>query len=236
MKFSASVLRKAALLGVFALIAGVWSTTALAGVQVHSITGNARYQIGNGLPIPIGFTPAPVGKVHILPGALVTETTGADPQKMYMAPWGATHPGTPMVIGLFAANTALFQVMTAIPLAGPKSPVTFSAGGRTGASTVTWCPGQTVTPSGNPACASPASGTINGLLRYTKTVNQFGGVNQGNVGGFADIAIRVSGTPPGTVTAIFAIANPYPTGAQGAPFGFVGVTSGAAPAPPNGVA
>jgi hypothetical protein len=242
MTFSASVLRKAALLAAFALVAG-YSATALAQVQVHSLTGNARYQIGNGLPIPIGFTAAPVGRVHVLPGALVTETTGPDPQKMILAPSGATAPGNKVVIGLFAANPALFQVATAIPLAGPKAPgATFSAGGRTGATTVTWCPGTpgpapSTEPSWNPSCAGPAAGSgINGLLRYTSFRNQFGGQNQGNVGGYADIAIRVGTHTPanGTVTAEFAIANPYPTGAQGGPFGFVGTTAGAAPAPPNG--
>jgi len=237
MAFSASVLRKAAVLAVFALVAGLSATAFAQQTKLYSISGNARYQIGNGLPIPIGFTPAPDGRVAIQPGAAILQTTGPDPKKMIMPPSGAIAPGNPVVIGLFAANPKLFQVATAIPLAGPKAPgATFSAGGRTGASTVSWCPGSTVTPSGNPGCASPGGGSgINGRLVYTKTANQFGGVLQGNVGGFADIAIRVAGTPPGSVTAVFAIANPFPTGAQGAPFGFVGVTAGAAPAPPNGV-
>lgn len=236
MTFSASVLRKAAVLAVFALIAGVSSTAFAQKTKVYSISGDARFQIGNGLPIPIGLTPPPHGRMHIQPGAAILQTTGPDPKQMILPPSGATAPGNPVVVGLFQANSALFQVATAIPLTGPKGTARLRASGRTGAATVSWCPGQVVTVFGNPGCGSAAAGPgINGRLVYTKTANQFGGVLQGKVGGFADIAIRVSGTPPGNVTAIFAIANPFPTGAQGGPFGFVGVTAGEAPGPPNGV-
>ena len=154
MTFSASVLRKAAVLAVFALIAGVSSTAFAQKTKLYSISGDARYQIGNGLPIPIGLTPAPHGRVHIVPGAAILQTTGPDPKKMILPPSGATAPGNPVVVGLFAANSALFQVGTAIPLAGPKGTAVLSAGGRTGAATVSWCPGSTVTPSGNPGCGS----------------------------------------------------------------------------------
>jgi hypothetical protein len=237
MTVSASLLRRLAnLLVVFVFAFGLWATTAQAATAVHSVTGNARYQIGNGLPIPIGFTPAPVGRIKFPPGAVLSQTTGPDPKAIINPAGGVTHPGTPGVIGVFPQNSAVFQVYTALPLAGPKSTVTFVKSGRTGFKTVSWCPGQTVTPSGNPGCASAAAGPgINGMMRYTKTVAQFGGPNQGNVGGAANVALRVSGTPPGSVTAIFALATPFPTGAQGAPFGFKNSTAGGITLPPNGV-
>jgi len=247
MTHSVTLLRRLAyLLVTFVFVFGLWATTAQAqGTQTYPVTGNARYQIGQGLPIPIGFTPPPTGKIKFPPGGVITQTTGVDPKAIINQPSGVTHPGTPAVIGVFLVNPNLFQVATAIPLAGPKSVATFSAGKRTGASTVAFCAGNPVPPtaptpepSWDPNCLSPngGPGTVKGLMRFTKTANQFGGPNQGNVGGFANIAVRVSGTPPGPVTAIFAIANPIPTGAQGAPFGWKGSTSGAAPPAPNGVA
>jgi len=220
----------------FVLAVGLWATTAQAQTKVYSLAGNARFQIGDGLPVPIGFTPAPNGRVAAVPGATVVQTTGLDPKKMIFQPGQLTAPGNPMVKGVFPANCAVFQVATAIPVSFPKAPVTLSAGGRTGASTVSFCPGQTVTPAGNPGCLSPAMGTINGLVRYSRTTAQFGGTLQGDFGGQADVAIGVGTTPlPGTVTAIFALATPAPIGAWGGRFGFANTTPGAAPPPPNGV-
>ena len=34
-----------------------------AQARIHGLTGNARFQIGDGLPLPIGFTAVPNGKV-----------------------------------------------------------------------------------------------------------------------------------------------------------------------------
>jgi hypothetical protein len=102
----------------------------------------------------------------------------------------------------------------------------FAAGGRTGAPTVAWCPGQTVpdTAYGNPACATPSAGSIPGRMTYTATSNQFGGPAQGAVQGTADVAIGPSALMPcsyGTNTACtarFVAANPQPTAVNGGPF------------------
>ena len=252
MTFSASVLRLATLLVTFVFAAGVWSSTAQAQ-PAYSLTGNARFQIGNGLPIPVGFTPAPNGAVLATSKAFVVQTPGPDPQVMKIKPGAFTiAPTPPRNIGLFPQNNALFQVQTGVGLsvpgasrfttAGPGTKwVTFggtlSAGGRTGASTVTFCAGSVVTPTGNPGCTNPNNGVINGLMRYTKTVAQFGGQANGSVSGTANIAIRAGGTPPcawtpaTSCTAIFAIANPSTVGAQGAPFGLYNSSAGAAPNP-----
>jgi len=238
MAFSASVIRLATLLVTFVFAVGSWATTAQAQTKTHSLTGNARFQIGNGVPIPISFTPAPNGRVVAVPGATVVQTTGPDPKKMVFAPGGMTAPGNPMVIGVFPANSAVFQVATAIPISLPGAQATLSAGRRTGASTVSFCPGQTVTPSGNPACVSPNSRVpvnIHGRMRYTKTVAQFGGPMQGNFGGQADVALEAVGLPPGTLIVAFAFATPFPTGAQGGPFGFKNSTAWPPFPPPNGI-
>lgn len=228
MKFSAYLLRLATLLVTFVVAVGVCFTTAQAGVK-HSVSGDARFQIGDGLPIPIGFTAAPHGKVNIPPGAVIS-VTGATHPKTLNVLTGATHPGTPAVIGVFLQNSNVFQVKTAIPLAGKAG--TWAPGLRTGPAVVTFCGGFTAAATGTgPPCPSAAAGKINGLMRYSKITNQFGGPNQGSVGGIADVALRVAGTPPGVVTAIFAFANPAGTGAQGAPFGWFNQTAGAVPNP-----
>jgi hypothetical protein len=232
----------------FVFAAGLWATAAQAQTKVHPLTGNARFQLGDGRlapiapaisverPIPIGLTPAPNGRVIAVSGATVVQTTGPDPRKMVFAPGQLTAPGNPVVVGVYLQNSVVLQVKTAIPVSLPRAQATLSARGRTGASTVSFCPGQTVTPSGNPGCVSTSAGPgIRGRMRYTKTAAQFGGLMQGNFRGSANIALRVSGTPPGTVTAVFALATPFPTGAQGGPFGFKISTSGAPPPPPNGL-
>ena len=75
---------------------------------------------GNGIPIPIGFTPAPVGRINAVPGAVVTQTTGPDPRQMTIPPGQLTAPGTPVLLGGgFGMGWAFFQVQTAIGLSFP---------------------------------------------------------------------------------------------------------------------
>jgi len=146
------------------------------------------------------------------------------------------------VLGVFNTNPAVLEVATRIAIygGGVGSPAPWKAGGRTGAATVTFCPGDVVTPSGNPGCPGGiAGGPINGLMTYTKTAAQFGGPGQSSLKGFVTVALFGGGTvpapntmtppPPGTVTALFALANPSTKGAGGAPFGFVNATTGAPP-------
>jgi hypothetical protein len=257
MKFSVTLLRPAALLASLVLMAGLWASVAQAKT-VHSLTGNARGQIGDGLPIPIGFTPAPVGKIKAQPGATVQQTLGPDPKALAIGDnaftYGVLNPSTrAQVIGVYGANNILFQVMTNLSFPGAANAGTsFKAGGRSGAATVTYCPGQAVPnpiPSTwNPTCGSPTQGSINGLIRYKKTANQFGGAGaQAPVGGSANVAIVVGSGPnvpgganckaggPGCL-AQFGKAAPYPTAGNGAPWGWAGSTPGTAPGPASGVA
>ncbi|MGH0030251.1 MAG: hypothetical protein ACQGVC_10700 [Myxococcota bacterium] len=237
-------LRLAALLVATVATAAFWASAAQS--VVHTLGGNARYQIGNGLPIPITGAAAPNGRV--LPaGAMTVMQTAAKPgpKKLTLAPGAMTAPGNFIVIPVFLANSKVFQVATAIPIQFPASmgpaagSAVFSAGGRTGGMTETYCPGSGAVPPF--ACASPAAGTINGLMRYTATKNQFGGPARANAGGSADVAVKGGSPAPCTAgvggsvnpacVAAMALATPSPTGAQGAPFGVVIGTAGSAPSP-----
>jgi len=241
-----SLLRLASLLVAFGLVAA----SVPADARIHSLSGNVRFQIGNGLPIPIGFTPAPNGKVAATGAATIRlhaqGTTGGTgmakiPSKIVLDPGQLTHPGGPIVLPVFNANPNVFQVQTNIPVQFPKNKIMFNAGGRTGAATVAFCPGSTVTAMGNPGCASAGAGSINGRLIYTATAAQFGGPASASAGGSANVAVR----PPGASGApcafgggamplclvAFALATPNTMIAAGNPFGFINTTSGAAPSP-----
>jgi MYXO-CTERM domain-containing protein len=85
-----------------------------------------------------------------VPGAAVTQTTGADPRQMTIQPSQLNAPGTPVNIGVFLANSNVFQVNTSVIINWPGNPAVFAASGRTGAATVTFCAGQVVTPVGQP--------------------------------------------------------------------------------------
>jgi hypothetical protein len=116
----------------------------------------------------------------------------------------------PVTIGLFPANTLLFQLHTSISAVQPTAPATLSSGGRTGPSTVSWCPGFALpAPGFNPGCGVPALGApVTGLLRYTKTANQFGGPVPAAFAGVADLALRAGvGAPCAGVGCTFAIGN-----------------------------
>jgi|GEM_PF-1541728 len=252
MKFPVSLLRPAALFASLVLVVGLWATTAQANTK-HPLSGNARYQIGNGLPIPIAFLPVPLGAVEPEPGATVEQTSGVDPKAMKIKAeamkYGVPGPANKKVIPVFGANPVLFQVMTNLQLSGPKTNATgfLSKSGRTGSNTVSFCAGYVVTPSGTGGCPGPNAGSpIKGIMVYSRTGNQFGGTGQGNVGGDADVAFigspTAEGKPGGTKCAaggpgckvIFAYANPAATGAYGAPFGWSNMTAGVAPNPTTG--
>jgi len=237
MNLKASSARLTTLLVALVLVVGAWSA---AQARTHGLTGNARFQIGDGLPLPIGFTAAPNGKVLPIAGATVMQHgvhAASAPAKLVMDPFQWFYDKAAINLPVFGSNPAVFQVHTNLIYNLPKDKIMFEAGGRTGASTVTFCgqPGSTVTAMGNPACAGGTTGT--GLLRYTRTTNQFGGPAQGNVGGSADVALRGNGAPagaapcagPACIVAFFD-AGPAPTGAVGAPFGF---TNNTVPVIPN---
>jgi hypothetical protein len=238
MTLKASLVRLAGVLVAFVLTAGLWATAAQA--TVHSLSGNNRVQIGNGLPIPITSQAAPNGRVLPVAGATVMQTEGPDPKAIRVSPTQLTAPGNPVNLPVFLANPNVFQVQTSVTINFPNQKGTLSAGRRTGASAVQFCAGQSVTPNGNPACASAGGGPgLNGVMRYTKTTNQFGGPMQGAAGGGANVALRVNAGAPCAYAGganpacqvIFALATPDPTGAQGGPFGFQNGTAGNAQSP-----
>jgi hypothetical protein len=211
-----------------------------AGAQTtHPLDGNMRFQIGKGLPTPITFQPRPDGAIEAVDGAIVSMATANGP--ITLKPSQLTNPGTPRVIAPFFGGGNLFQVNTSIAIQFPRPGGTavFAPNGRTGADLVTFCPGQVVTPAGNPACGGPDEGTINGLMRYTRTAGQIGGPAQAARQGAANIALRASSGAPcaydeganPACRAIFALATPAATGAQGGAFGFFFQTSPGAPSP-----
>jgi hypothetical protein len=101
-----------------------------------------------------------------------------------------------------------------IPSIFPFSPNTLVAGGRTGAAVLSYCAGLPApTASANPGCDAPdafgfsttttAGGTgvtqplSNGLVRYTATKNQFGGVGGSRVLGTAMVFFNAGGLAVG---------------------------------------
>jgi hypothetical protein len=233
MKSITTKLRLTSLLVAFAFVAGLAAT---ASASVHPLSGNVRFQIGDGLPLPIGFTAAPAGKVVPTAAAVISQPSGADPRAIVFAGGEFKHSPVPFVIPVFALNPAVFQVLTSLGLTIPLGAETLAASGRTGAATVQYCQGQVVTAAGNPGCANAAAGPgVNGLMTYTKTGAQFGGAMSGRVFGGADVALYGGGLVApcsGTMCRIaMALASPNSTGTGGIgnAFGGSGMSPGAAP-------
>lgn len=188
--------------------------TASAVHKTYALGGNARYQIGGGLPLPVTLTPAPNGRVLPIDNARVLQTLGPDPVKMTIEPGQLTDPAAPeFAIGVFINNSALFSVQSNLGFQFPAANAVFQAGGRTGPPTFTYAPG----------------GSIPGSLRYVATGNQFGGPAQAKISGTAKVwAIAVAPPPcvPGpTCIAAKIVAQPAPLNAAGAAFGFTNQTT-----------
>jgi hypothetical protein len=238
-------MRLSFLLVAFVVVVGAWST---AQARIHSLSGNARFQVGN-LPIPITFTGAPNGKVLAVAGATIRVHgmhAATSPARVVIDPTQLSHPGTPpvnlltnllFVPATFPASIQPFQLNTAISLRFPKSKISFRAFGRTGPPLVTFCgkpPSTTIVKAGaNPACVGGPSGT--GLLRYTQTSNQFGGPARGAVGGVANQALGLGATAPctgpPTCHIVFFDATPGTLEAVGGSFGLSIMSTPTAPSP-----
>jgi len=236
-----NMIRATAMLAALALLPSL----AQAQTRKHPIgpDSNMRFAIGNGLVIPAsaspGATPAPNGRVEPAPGAVVTQAI--DGSSIRFEAGAFVYDDAENNSPVYVANTSVYQVLTDLVISWPNAAVTMNEGGRQGANTVTWCPGDVVTSSGNPACAAPANGLINGLMRYTRTSNQIGGVGVASVGGNADVALAfiagkalpctggVNGSNDPNCRAVFALATPDATGLYGASFGASGTTPGATP-------
>lgn len=228
--------RRGCLLFVAALVALAALASDAAANHKYSLSGSARFQIGSRLPIPAGFTAPPVGKVGAISGALVEQTTGPDPKQLMLPAGQLTAPAISVTIPMYLARPSLFQVQSALSVSFPRVPATLKANGRTGASTVSFCPGQVVLPGGNPMCLGPASGSpVPGRLRYQKVLNQFGGPAQAAINGSARDALVAASPPPCAGTAgclaAFAQNTPPPTGPWGAPFGVANNVAHPAPSP-----
>lgn len=228
--------------------------------QRYPLAGNVRFQVGSGLQLPIGFTPPPDGKVLAIEGAWVAQTSGSDPKQITFPGRLLTHPGgaLTLAVGILGPNVAQVQTNVTVGFPGTgASGGTFKAGGRTGAATVTFCPGQSVTAIGNPGCSvsSPSGGPgtpqhiLPGFLRYTATGAQFGGAMQGRSGGTISTAFLAAvpspplpcdhAQPTGPAGApcwiAFVLNAPLPPRVLGGPFGFVATSPGAPPPAPGGL-
>lgn len=173
-----------------------WATIAQAQTAQYSLSGNTRAQIGEGLPLPVTFQPAPNGKVVLPANATVNQTTGADPRAMTFILNTAQPLFGPVTTTAFVAlfNTRVHQVQTSLVVNGPAAGTAmFSRGNRTGPKTFTWCPGQALpTASFNPSCTNPVTQgpTLpKGSLRYEATTGNvidgwgFGGTSRALVEG-----------------------------------------------------
>jgi hypothetical protein len=230
-----SKLQLTSLLAAFAVVALLAGS---AQATVHSLSGNARFMVGDGLPIPIGFTAAPNGGITISTAAVVSQPVGADPRDLILPQSAIRFPAIAGNIGVFLLNSAVFQVNTQIGATFPTVTSTLVAGGRTGGSTVTYCVGSTVPPGGNPGCpGGAANANPTGQMIYMATGNQFGGPLQGRLFGTADVALNLNGHTQGSpvtgAIAQMALASPNATGTGGIgnPFGGRGTSSGPAPNP-----
>jgi hypothetical protein len=236
---------RASVLAVGLVLALAWATTAQAQTAVYSLSGNTRAQIGAGLPLPITFQPAPNGKVVINDQGFVFQTAGPDPKAMTFQLNTATPIFGPVTSTAFVAlfNTRVHQVKTSLVVNGPLGGTAmFSAGGRTGPGTLTWCPGQPLPTAVNPACTNATSATVvhganfNASMRYQATANQFGGTSRAIVGGGASVVIRAGATlapckqiqlggTNASCLAAFSLPVINPSGVGGGPFGTVNVTT-----------
>jgi len=193
------------------------------------ISGNARFQYGNDLPVPITFTSLPSGPngaIQATPSAVVQQTTGPDPKQIQLAPGKLTAGPTQMIVPIFLANPSVFQLESSLAVSFPRAAATFQAGGRTGPATATFCAGQALGTPMAPICTGPAdsNSTVHGLIRYTKTANQFGGPAQFGIAGTRGAALRALGGAPCTVASgscvvAYASTAPPSTPAIGGPFG-----------------
>jgi hypothetical protein len=219
----------------------------------HPVTSNGALLVGNGL----GQT----GQIKPTTGATIMQTVGhlhtpMSPRNLTVAPeqfgYGPVGEGS---IGVLAFNTEVLAVQTNLIFDSPHPGTTsggapvvvpggggsrvFSAGGRPGLPTVTFCAQGLAagTPGNNfgGACGVPADGVttglggVNGIARFTKTTNQFGGISTGRTGGTAKVYFNINnltlmqlpcngGTNPACAFGI-SVVVPGTTGVAGGPFG-----------------
>jgi hypothetical protein len=182
-------------------------------IQTQPATPGGLPLVGSGLGQPGQVKPTTMATIMQTTAMLHAAKTG-NPRNITLPP-GVFHYQQPEAsIGVLGFNQAVFAVQTnliydaphpgttanggPVPTSIPSVGVSaiFSAGGRAGLPTVSFCAGKPGTPGNNflGNCTAPADGIgINGLARFTKTVNQFGGVSRTRVLGTAKVYFNKNG-------------------------------------------
>jgi len=225
-------------------------------IQTQPVTPNGLPQNGRGLGQP--------GQVKANASATIMQTTAMlhtdlSPRQITMAPGQFGYSEPEGSIGVVAFNAAVFAVQTnlifdsphpgtnatgmAVTIPGGGGSRILKAGGRLGLPTVTYCPGATGTPGNNfnNSCTVPGDGFLNGLARFTKTKNQFGGVAPGRTLGTAKVyfnkdSLKLNQLP--CTGCEFQISTVFPgsgAGPIGTPGGFGGSVMNPAFSTPTGV-
>ncbi len=227
--FMVTKMRLTSLLAAFAIVAGMAAT---AQATMHPLTGNLRFQIGDGLPLPITFQPAPNGAVLPIPGAYVSLPPGTGPARDLVFVEGKEfqYAVSTRNLPVFLLNDQVYQVKTSLGITYPLNAgsqlssrkLSTSVRGRTGGPTVSYCHGNgTIMGNDNPACPNGQGLTsLPGIMIYTRTSNQFGGALTGRIFGGADIALNGQGAdqPPcagAECKVLMALVNPNSTGTGG---------------------
>ena len=217
------------------LVALGFTAAAQAQTTYYSVTsGGGQAQIGGGLPLPIQpASPAYTGTMFppLLippnPNKPIQQTNGPDPKQMTV-PVGAFYrkPSGALLIGVSLNNPTVYQVRTNIEFSGPapaNGPAVLKAGGR---------PGKAISTHNGPPAGK-------GVIRFTKTKNQFGGFSRTRVVPLSVVrafAHGPTGAPPckhpafgggqAGCVAVIVEAHPMTLAVQGAMTGVVDTTPG----------
>jgi len=204
-------------------------------IQTLPATPSGAPLVGKGLGQP--------GQVKPTAAATIMQVVAAAPRGLTLATnqfqFGPAPQGS---IGVLAFNQAVFAVQTnlifdsphpgtdglgnAVAVPGGGGSRMLAAGGRPGAAIVSYCAGAPGTEGTNfqGSCTDPSDGVgVNGLMRYTKTSNQFGGISTGRTLGTAKVYFNKNGIGLTAVPCTgceFQISTVIPgtTGVAGGPF------------------
>jgi len=221
------------------------ATPAAAQTQYYTVTGGAQFQIGNRMALPLQNPKTnmggPIGTTQMFPPLLipvnpspnkawVQETGSVDPRPIRIPP-GVLYRKSPGRKALGGQGPKLLEVRTNVDFSAPPSALgtaVLKAGGRTGAPNVTF--------------TGPNAGSV---VRYQKTVAQFGGPLQTRLGAvtpireFAFLGHKLPCKHPTfggidfTCQAQLIAFSPGSLAVFGAPAGFTAMTSAPAPMSPN---
>ncbi len=203
------------------LVLLMFADAATAAQKLYSMTSKARRFIGDAdspLTLPIASS------ATALDGVIGQITTGGGPPPTVQI-WDAQldRAATPSTDLIFNGNPGdSLQLKTSLAVQVPPADVlvTLKAGGRSGPPTLSFCPGGndpalTQPPTQavflgaapyNPNCTVIASsgvggiGLANGLMRYTATANQFGGLGALAAQGTFSLAVLLAAPTPSATT------------------------------------